>query len=147
MIGVSLILIINCALGALVIFNVYTSGFESLFSDSLFYFSAFAFLLVLFIPAYKNVQQIRYLRLNGDFIEANRIHLLGYGSLPYLLSKETEFTFEDIHKIESGKWFKDFTTITFKKAESEIVLKTFLKNKELGRLTSKSNRFEPSPEL
>lgn len=139
MIGVSLILIVNCAFGALVIFNIYTNGLETLFSDSLFYFSTFALLLVLFVPAYKNVQQIRYLRMTGDIIEINRIHLLGYGALPYFPSKVAEIETQNISDIRSGKWIKDFVTITFLKAGKEIQIKTFLKNQELIRLTSVSS--------
>jgi hypothetical protein len=133
-----MVFIINCALGAWVIFKVYTSGLETLFSDSLIYFIAFAFLLILFVPAYKNVQHVRYLRMTGDVIEVNRIHLLGYGALPYFPSKETEIETQNISDIKSGKWIKDFVTITFLKAGKETKIKTFLKNQELKRLTSGS---------
>ena len=117
-------------------FNVYTNGYETLFSGSLFYFSTFALLLVLFVPAYKNVQQIRYLRMTGDVIEINRIHLLSHGALPYFPSKETEIETQNISDIRSGKWIKEFVTITFLKAGKEIQIKTFLKNQELKQLTS-----------
>lgn len=139
MVIISMVLIINCALGAWVIFKVYTSGFETLFSDTLIYFSAFAFLLILFVPAYKNVQQIRFLRMDSNVIEVNRINLLGYGTLPYFPTKETEFKSENISEIKPGKWIKDFVTITFLKAGKEIQIKTFLKNQELIRLTIVSN--------
>ena len=147
MVAISMVLVINCVLGVWVIFKVYTSGFETLFSDSLIYLSAFAFLLVLFVPAYKNVQKIRYLRMKGTVIEVNRINLIGYGNLPYFPTKETEFNSQDISEIKSGKWIKDFVTITFSKTEKKFELKTFLKNQELIRLTSVSSGLERSPNL
>ena len=84
--------------------------------------------------------------MKGTVIEVNRINLIGYGNLPYFPTKR-EFNSQDISEIKSGKWIKDFVTITFSKTEKKFELKTFLKNQNSYKLTSVSSGLERSPNL
>jgi len=120
-------------------FKAYSFGFMTLITDSIYLLLITVLITCLLFPAYNIFQSMRYLKIIGSRIEVNRIYLLSFGTLPYFPCKETEFSIQEILTIESGRFYNNLVTITYKNVDKEIKLKAFLKNHGFERLTSVSS--------
>lgn len=131
---VSFILLVNCFLGALLIYRIYNFGIETLFTESLIFFSAFALLIIAFFPFYKSLNSLRYISLKNDKIEVSKINMLGYGAPQSFPMKEKEYELHQLARISLGKFLNNFVEIRFSNEQKTETVKCFLKPKGLEQL-------------